>query len=191
LILNREGCVRQFLNTVAVVREVKGCSPLPVIVLYGYGVNGKLYASARRTYGVSGWFQYTDENGVTTDKHTLAATNNANPDLKWERTGMFNIGVDFGFFNSRLTGTIEYYDKRTSDLIYYYPVSTNRWMAEALLVKLYINWGVYTCANVADYDATTTVNNKLDECVAMCDDIIKSHLFNLDDAYRKKFLYRD
>ena len=45
LILNREGCVRQFLNTVAVVREVEGCSPLPVIVLYGYGVNGKLYAS--------------------------------------------------------------------------------------------------------------------------------------------------
>ena len=67
----------------------------------------------------------------------------------------------------------------------------NRWMAEALLVKLYINWGVYTCANVADYDATTTVNNKLDECVAMCDDIIKSHLFNLDDAYRKKFLYNN
>lgn len=62
----------------------------------------------------------------------------------------------------------------------------NRWMAEALLVKLYINWGVYTCANVADYDAATSVNNKLDECVAMCDDIIKSHLFNLDDAYRDR-----
>ena len=67
----------------------------------------------------------------------------------------------------------------------------NRWMAEALLVKLYINWGVYTCANVADYDAATTVNNKLDECVAMCDDIIKSNQFNLDDAYRKKFLYNN
>ncbi len=96
----------------------------------GYGVSGNSLGfdaySARRTYGVSGWFQYTDANGVTTNKHTLAATNNANADLKWERTGMFNIGIDFGFFNSRLTGTIEYYDKRTSDLIYYYPVSTNR-----------------------------------------------------------------
>ena len=97
----------------------------------GYGVSGNSLGfdaySARRTYGVSGWFQYTDENGVTSNKHTLAATNNANADLKWERTGMFNIGLDFGFFNSRLTGTIEYYDKRTSDLIYYYPVSTNRY----------------------------------------------------------------
>ena len=97
----------------------------------GYGVSGNSLGfdaySARRTYGVSGWFQYTDANGVTTNKHTLAATNNSNADLKWERTGMFNIGLDFGFFNSRLTGTIEYYDKRTSDLIYYYPVSTNRY----------------------------------------------------------------
>ena len=97
----------------------------------GYGVSGNSLGfdaySARRTYGVSGWFLYTDANGVTTSKHTLAATNNANPDLKWERTGMFNVGLDFGFFNSRLTGTIEYYDKRTSDLIYYYPVSTNRY----------------------------------------------------------------
>ena len=97
----------------------------------GYGVSGNSLGfdaySARRTYGVSGWFQFTDENGVTSNKHTLAATNNANADLKWERTGMFNIGLDFGFFDSRLTGTIEYYDKRTSDLIYYYPVSTNRY----------------------------------------------------------------
>ena len=40
---------------------------------------------------------------------------------------MFNIGLDFGFLNNRLTGTIEYYDKRTSDLIYDYAVSTNRY----------------------------------------------------------------
>lgn len=59
--------------------------------------------------------------------HTIGATNNANPDLKWERTGMFNIGLDFGFFGGRLSGTVEYYDKRTSDLIYYYPVSTDRY----------------------------------------------------------------
>ena len=97
----------------------------------GYGVSGNSLGfdayTALQTYGVSGWFQYTDANGVTSNKHTLGATSNANPDLKWERTGMFNIGLDFGFFNNRLNGTIEYYDKRTSDLIYYYPVSTNRY----------------------------------------------------------------
>lgn len=135
----------------------------------GYGVSGNSLGfdaySARRTYGVSGWFQYTDENGVTTDKHTLAATNNANPDLKWERTGMFNIGVDFGFFNSRLTGTIEYYDKRTSDLIYYYPVSTNRYPYGTMTANVgdISNRGIELTINAIpvqndDWQWTTTLN---------------------------------
>ncbi len=97
----------------------------------GYGVSGNSLGfdayTALQTYGVSGWFQYTDANGVTSNMHTLGAESNANPDLKWERTGMFNVGLDFGFFKNRLSGTIEYYDKNTSDLIYNYPVSTNRY----------------------------------------------------------------
>ena len=135
----------------------------------GYGVSGNSLGfdaySAQRTYGVSGWFQYTDENGVTTDKHTLAATNNANPDLKWERTGMFNIGLDFGFFNSRLTGTIEYYDKRTSDLIYYYPVSTNRYPYGTMTANVgdISNRGIELTINAIpvqneDWQWTTTLN---------------------------------
>ena len=97
----------------------------------GYGVSGNSLGfdafTAIKTYAASGWFPYTDADGTTTNMHTIGATNNANPDLKWERTGMFNIGLDFGFFNGRLTGTVEYYDKRTNDLIYYYPVSTDRY----------------------------------------------------------------
>ncbi len=65
----------------------------------------------------------------------------------------------------------------------------NKWMAEALLVKLYINWGVYTCGDVTSYDATSTANSKLNDCVKYCDDIIKSGIFNLNDEYRSKFMY--
>ena len=65
----------------------------------------------------------------------------------------------------------------------------NKWMAEALLVKLYINWGVYTCGDVTKYDVATTKNSKLDECVKYCDDIIGSGLFDLNDSYRKKFMF--
>ncbi len=97
----------------------------------GYGVSGNSLGfdayTAVRTYGTSGWFSYTNSNGVVSQMHTLAALSNANPDLKWERTGMFNIGLDFSLLKGRLSGTIEYYDKRTSDLIYDYPVSTNRY----------------------------------------------------------------
>ena len=93
----------------------------------GYGVSGNSLGfsaySAIQTYGASGWFTYDDGKQY----RTLAATKNANPNLKWEKTGMFNIGLDFAFFDSRLSGTVEYYIKKTSDLIYSYPVSTNRY----------------------------------------------------------------
>lgn len=41
----------------------------------------------------------------------------ANPDLKWETTDQFDIGLDFGLFNNRLTGEIDYYKKVTSGLL--------------------------------------------------------------------------
>lgn len=135
----------------------------------GYGVSGNSLGfdayTAIRTYGASGWFSYTDANGNTSNKHTLAATNNANPDLKWERTGMFNIGLDFSMLNSRLNGTIEYYDKRTSDLIYYYPVSTNRYPFGTMTANVgdISNKGVEFTLNAVpvrtkDFEWSTTIN---------------------------------
>lgn len=60
-------------------------------------------------------------------------------------------------------------------------------MAEALLAKLYINWAVYTCDDVATYDPSMT-NSKLNDVIKYCDDIIASGHFNLSDGYRKKFM---
>lgn len=65
----------------------------------------------------------------------------------------------------------------------------NKWMAEALLVKLYINWAVYTSDDVTAYEARTATNGKLNDCVKYCDDIIQSGIFNLNDTYRTKFMY--
>ena len=90
----------------------------------GYGVSGNALGfgayTAVETYGASGFFTYNGKQW-----RTLAATKNANPDLKWETTGMFNVGLDYGLFNGRLNGSIEYYYKKTNDLIWNYPVSTN------------------------------------------------------------------
>jgi len=41
----------------------------------------------------------------------------ANPALKWETSTTLNLAADFGFFNNRLTGSVEFYDKRTTDLL--------------------------------------------------------------------------
>ncbi|MBS5540196.1 MAG: TonB-dependent receptor [Phocaeicola plebeius] len=90
----------------------------------GYGVSGNSLGFdafySRQVYGSTGWFTSADGDNY----RVLGATRNANPDLKWEKTAMLNVGFDFGFFNNRLSGTVEYYDKRTSDLIYNYRVST-------------------------------------------------------------------
>lgn len=61
----------------------------------------------------------------------------------------------------------------------------NKWMAEALLAKLYINWGVYT--NDIETVTGSTPNEKLDDCVKWCDEIIKSGIFEVGNGYRKKF----
>jgi TonB-linked SusC/RagA family outer membrane protein len=45
-----------------------------------------------------------------------------NPDLTWENTAQVDIGFDFGFFNNRLTGEIDYYNKRTTDMLLNVPV---------------------------------------------------------------------
>lgn len=41
----------------------------------------------------------------------------ANPDLKWETTNQFDIGIDFGILNNRINGEIDYYNKQTSGLL--------------------------------------------------------------------------
>src|SRR5881628_599633 len=49
-------------------------------------------------------------------------TSVANPDLKWEQTNQYDVGVDFGLFGNRLAGSVEYYTKNTSDLLLEVPV---------------------------------------------------------------------
>ena len=40
-----------------------------------------------------------------------------NPNLKWEQTATTNLGIDFGFFENRITGSMDYYFKKTKDLL--------------------------------------------------------------------------
>lgn len=93
----------------------------------GYGISGNAMGfdvySSYNTYGASGTFVY---DGKT--YRTYAATKNANPDLKWESTGMLNVGLDFAFLKGRLNGTIEIYNKKTKDLIWSYPVPTTQYI---------------------------------------------------------------
>ncbi len=51
-----------------------------------------------------------------------SATGTANPGLKWESTSQLAIGIDFGIFVEKLTGSFDYYNKQTTDLLLRYNV---------------------------------------------------------------------
>jgi TonB-linked SusC/RagA family outer membrane protein len=60
---------------------------------------------------------------------------NANPDLKWEATSNANIGIDFSIFQGRINGTVEYYDRRTTNLLYTYTVPVPPYMYSSLIAN--------------------------------------------------------
>lgn len=59
--------------------------------------------------GMGGWLIPSFPNGL-------------NPDLKWETTATWNVGIDFGFLNNRISGSVEYYLRKTRDLLSKVPV---------------------------------------------------------------------
>lgn len=97
----------------------KGLSSLKIRASYGALGNNSvgnydsqsLYAN-KDTNGLM--LNYVLNNGLVTG---LAQAAIANPNLTWESTKVTDIGLDFGFFGNRLTGTIDYFNKRTTDIL--------------------------------------------------------------------------
>ncbi|XGS82893.1 TonB-dependent receptor [Limibacterium fermenti] len=130
----------------------------------GYGVTGNQdglqpYKSLE-LYSAAGTY-YSDGSQLTAYK----ISQNANPDLKWESTAMLNIGLDFSLFNNRLNGTIEWYDKQTSDMLYTYAVSTPTYVYDKMQANVgnMSNKGVELMLNIdvvknKTFTYTTTVN---------------------------------
>jgi TonB-dependent starch-binding outer membrane protein SusC len=88
---------------------------------FSYGTAGNNNIPANQiaqifTAGTSSWI-----NGFST--FWSPATTMANPDLKWETTYTRNLGLDFGLFKSRISGSIELYNNTTKDLLINFPVS--------------------------------------------------------------------
>ena len=63
----------------------------------------------------------TDSFYPVTGDGTLYRPDNYTPNLKWETTTTYNIGLDWGIFDQRLTGTVDVYYRKTTDLLNYAP----------------------------------------------------------------------
>lgn len=107
------------LSDESFMRGMKSISDLKLRV--GYGVVGNqdgidpykslaLYDRGSEYYDNGEWH------------NTFLYSQNDNPNLKWEQTATFNSGIDFGLFGNRINGSIDYYIKKTSDLLYVYNV---------------------------------------------------------------------
>lgn len=99
----------------------------------GYGVTGQQDIGSLFAYLPT----YSQWTGNTTLYPNLIGTGGTgilpvepssyNADLKWEETHTWNVGLDFGFFNNRLSGNIEFYKRKTKDLLTFanYPAGSN------------------------------------------------------------------
>ncbi|MET0393174.1 MAG: SusC/RagA family TonB-linked outer membrane protein [Chitinophagaceae bacterium] len=87
----------------------------------GYGVTGnqdisnylslsRISVSPRQFYYAGSWI------------NAYRPASNPNPDLKWEKKAEYNAGLDFGLFNNRIYGSIDYYVRKISDLLWSYAV---------------------------------------------------------------------
>ena len=81
----------------------------------GFGTTGNdniddnMYATP---YGVA---YYT--NGKEVISGLSPGSTVGNPNVKWEKTSTFNLGLDFGFFHGRLNGSLDYYVNKSSNLL--------------------------------------------------------------------------
>ena len=99
-----------FLKDVDVLSDLK--------LRLGYGITGQQNIN-------SGDYPYlavyeTNKDGAYYPVLGEGATyrpNAYNPDLKWEKTATYNVGLDFGFLNNRINGAVDYYYRKTTDLL--------------------------------------------------------------------------
>jgi iron complex outermembrane receptor protein len=101
--------------------RVPGMSDLKL--RYSYGINGNeppgnYLAFATYNYSVpQAQVQFGNQFIPT------LAPGTANPDLRWEESRTHNLGLDYGFIGNRITGTVDYYNKLTTDLLFESPVA--------------------------------------------------------------------
>lgn len=96
---------------------------------------------------------------------TLRPDSNANPDLRWEKKKEVNIGFDFGFLNDRITGNLDYYNRKTEDLLWDYTVPSPPYLFSSMVANAgsMRNTGVEVGVTIIpvqtkDFQWTTSIN---------------------------------
>ena len=157
----------------------------------GYGVTGNQAGlgeyQSLEAYGADGTYY---DNGAWRAAYRI--NRNPNPRLKWEETAMFNIGLDFAMLNGKLSGTIEWYNKKTSDMLYEYPVPSPPYMYNLMWANVgdMVNKGIeaainYNVINNRDFSWSTslTLDHNTNEITRLSNDEFTMKSIQAGDAW--------
>lgn len=171
------------ISNEAFMKDVKWVNNLKLRA--GFGVTGVIpndpYISLTKyTYGSS----YYYSNGTWLPG--LSVSSNPNPDLKWEKSTEFNVGLDWSLLDDRLGGSIDVYNKKTTDLLFLYTVPTppnlyNETMANAGSVR---NRGVEVAINAVpvrtkdfEWKTVVTIASNKSKLLSLSNDMYESETF--------------
>lgn len=103
-----------FMQNISAISDMK--------LRLSYGQTGNAFGfgayTAKQLFGSTGTYY---NNGVY--QTAIGVSQGSNPDLKWEVTATSNLGLDFGLFNGKVSGSLDVYEKVTTNMIFNYAVS--------------------------------------------------------------------
>ena len=151
----------------------------------GFGITGVIpndpYISLTKyAYGSS--YYYSDGKWLP----GLSVSSNPNPDLRWEKSTEFNVGLDWSVLDNRLGGSIDVYNKKTTDILIWYTVPTppnlfNSTLANAGSVR---NQGIEVAVNAVpvrtkdfEWKTVVTVSANKNKLLSLSNDMYESNSF--------------
>lgn len=154
---------------------------------FGFGVTGVIPGDSYKSLYLYNYDAYGDV--MSQDGEwikTLYITQNYNPNLKWETTREFNLGLDWSVLNGRLSGSIDVYDKKTSDLLYDYavPVPPNLYGYTRANVGKMRNRGLEILINAIpvqtkdfEWSTTLTLSHNSNKLLSLSNDLYETDNF--------------
>lgn len=153
----------------------------------GYGVTGVIPGSSYMsltTYDYDPYGKHLSTTGQWTP--SLMVAQNPNPNLKWETTTEYNIGLDWAVLNNRLSGSIDLYNKTTKDLLYSYavPVPPNMYGSTIANVGEMRNTGIEIMVNATPvqthdftWETTLTLSHNKNKLLSLSNDLYETDNF--------------
>lgn len=159
-----------FLENVSYINNLK--------LRIGYGETGVIpnnsYQSLTR-FSYGDWF-YNNGEWI----QGLVPASNPNPDLRWETTTEYNIGLDFAFLNHRISGSIDIYNKQTKDMLWDYQVPTPPYLYSTILANVgeMENKGIEILLNTTPiqnknftWDSSVTLSHNKNKLLSLSNDL--------------------